>query len=154
MIERFRQHWFISIFILCAAVAAGTWKVAHELLVEPRDYQIAQLKEEIQQLNSSALAPRLMRTEEDLSSIVLEQTGAFQNSSVTTRDGRCSIRILRISGEQVSLSVSVDANPPKEFERRPVGTRVSVDAGNDVYYIDLHRVRGNIVDLSVSRRKK
>lgn len=154
MIEKFKQHWFISLLLLCSGVAAATWKIAHELLVAPREYQIAQLKEELQELKSSSGAVEGVPTTEELALIVLEQTGVFENASVTTRDGRCNIGIARVSGDQVTLSVAIDAQPARTFERQRVGSRVPVDAGDSIYYIDLHRVRGNIVDLSAVRARK
>ena len=68
-------------------------------------------------------------------------------------DGRCSIRIINVIGSQVTLWTTIDAGKPVE-QRAEVGSRVTVDAGDIVYYIDLHRVRGNIVDLSVHWSKK
>ena len=98
MIEKFKQHWFVALLLVCAAVAGATWKVTRELQVEPREYQIRQLKEEIQKLESVASMPKQARTDENLGSVVLDPTGILENSSVTTRDGRCSIHVVRVSG--------------------------------------------------------
>ena len=162
ILDRLKQHWLISIVIVCAAVAGTTWKLAHELLVSPREYSLSQLKEENAKLKeeltklktASPTTPVVEGSPTSGVTLALEQVGVFLNASATTADGRCSIRIDRISGEYVTISVTVDASAPIAFDRRKVGTRVPVDAGDRFYYIDLHRVRGDIVDLSVHVRKK
>jgi len=46
LIDRFKQHWLISLVLICVGVAGSTWEVAHELVVAPREFQLSQLKEE------------------------------------------------------------------------------------------------------------
>jgi len=159
VIEKLKQHWFISVLLVCVAVAGTTWKVAHELLVEPREFQNSQLKEEnlklkeeiqkIKALTSANPAPL-----SDENPLVYLEAGVFEKASVTTNDGRCNIRVVSVSGDSVTLAVTIDSLAPVVFKNEQVGSRVTADAGDKVYYIDLHRIRGNIVDLSVYKRKK
>jgi hypothetical protein len=159
VIEKVKQHWLGSIFIICVAVSGTTWVVARELLVLPREFQITQLKEEVQKLKDEV---QKLRTSppvnpaysEKESSLALAQTGVIESGSVTTYDGRCSIHIVRVSERFVTLSIAVDSRKPALFENQEVGTRVPVDAGDKTYYVDLHRVRGDIVDLAVYQRRK
>ncbi len=152
VLDRFKQHWFVSIFLICVAVAVATWKVAQEALVAPRDFQITQLRHEIEKLKSSAVAPPVRSSEEE-NPVVLEQTGVFENSSVTTYDGRCNVRVDHVRGDLVTVTVAIDGLPPQELKDQRVGSRIQVGAGRG-YYVDLHRVRGDIVDLSVYRTKR
>ena len=162
ILEKLKQHWFISVLLVCIAVAGTAWKVAHELLVSPREYQLSQLKEEnaklkgeLQKLKTAAQAvPASSASTAIENTLPYAEAGVFESASITTNDGRCSIRVDRVSGDRVTLSVAVDALAPVVYENKQVGTRVAVDAGDKLYYVDLHRVRGNIVDLSVHQRKK
>ena len=45
-IENFKQHWFVSIIIICVGVAGITWTTALHLLVGPRDFEIQRLRNE------------------------------------------------------------------------------------------------------------
>ncbi len=150
--EKLKQHWLVSILLLCAAVAGETWQIAQEVLVAPRNFQIAQLQEELQNLKTATPANRAHSEKEN--PLVLEETGVFEGNAITTRDGRCSIRINRVSGDRISLSVAIDALKPVIFESQKPGDRVPVDAGDQTYYVNIHRVRGSIVDLAVYQRRK
>lgn len=151
MIEKLKRHWFISVLLVCVAVAGTTWKVATEILVYPRDFQINLLQEENRQLKEQ-LASKTHGVDE--SPLVLTETGVFEGASITTSDGRCTVRITSADVSKISLSVIVNSNDPIMFKGRLPGDRIAVDGGDFVYYIDLHRVRGNIVDLEVYRQFK
>lgn len=147
MIDKLKQHWLIAVLLVCAFVAGTTWKVAIELLVAPRDYQITQLRDEIQRLKATPPPVHAVSTAE--TPLMLEHTGVFAGSSVTTRDGRCIVRIISASESSISLSVAIDSNKPAEFRDQRPGDRVTIEASGRIYYVDLHRVRGNIVDLEI-----
>lgn len=158
IVERFKQHWLISAVLVCIAVAATTWEAAKELIVAPREYQIDQLKQEnvklredIQKLETAALIPH---SPTDEISLVYAETGVFENASITTNDGICSIHIVSVDQNQVTLAVTIDTASPVAYKNQKAGSRITADAGERVYYIDLHRIRGNIVDLSVHQRRK
>lgn len=79
----------------------------------------------------------------------LEETGVFEGNSVTTKDGHCTVHIISANDSSITLSAAIDANKPIEFFKRHPGDRVTVEADGRVYYIDLHGIRGNIVDLAI-----
>jgi len=145
VVERFKENWFIAILLVCAAVAAATWKIADQLLVRPRDEEIARLKVIATQKTPQAGSPLLPENR-----TLLPVTGVLAEHSVTTTDGSFNVRINRVSGENVSLDVTVEAEKPQRREDGKIGGRVVVAGKNRTYYIDLHGVRGNTVDLSVS----
>ena len=129
----------------------------------PRDFQIAGLKDELQRakvvapITSPTGASPVTPDQRDPSAtaaIVLVETGLFEGKSATTTDGRLSIKVVQIQGEHVSLSLTVDATAPINYLNRVVGSRVTAYAADVVYYVDIHRVRGNIVDVAVSRHRR
>jgi hypothetical protein len=152
VIEEFKKHWIPAIVIICVAVAGTTWAVAIQVLVAPRDYTIDQLRHEIQNLKAAPIPAQPSPGSSDAT--VLQETGVFEGSAVTATDGRCNIRIVKISGDSVSLSVRIDDRDPEMYWNRAPGQRITVDAGSDSYYVDIHRTRGDIVDLAVYRHRK
>ena len=161
MLEKIKQHWLISILLVCTSVAAATWKLAHEVLVQPRDLQISQLKdetsklkEEVRELKSAASISTTANRSTDEASLALAETGVFEKASATTTDGRCTVRIVRISNDRITVAITIDSLEPKVFENQEAGTRVVAQSTEKFYYVDLHRIRGGIVDLSVHQRKR
>ena len=73
VIDRFKQHWFISIFALCVVAAIGAWCLAEKLLVAPRDFEINRLEKELSGLQASS---RNSSTE--------SQKGSYKTSSETS----------------------------------------------------------------------
>jgi hypothetical protein len=60
----------------------------------------------------------------------------------------------RVSDSAVGFSVTVDSQKPIDYDVVAIGARVTVDAGDKVYFVDVHRTHDNIVDLSVQQRRK
>ena len=147
VLERMKRHWLISTLLVCVAVAGATWKAATELLVVPRDFEIARLKEQSQR-NDGHTRPTTI----DSMNQVLPETGVSEGSAVTTKDGRCLIRIAKVEGDTIHLTAALDANKPTDVLKAHVGSRISVTKGSTTYYADIQRVRGSIVDLVVYKR--
>lgn len=49
LIARFKQHWLTALIILCCTVAAATWALAVQVLVNPRDFEIARLERALEE---------------------------------------------------------------------------------------------------------
>src|SRR5438552_1530717 len=139
--DRFSEHWLGG--LIAAAVAAGaiTVTVTNYLYIGPKNDRIEALKDENAKLRqdlheAQAARPPAPTPAEPAarSNIALAETGVFEKASVTTSDGRCSIRIINVIGSQVTLRTTIDAGKPVE-QRAEVGSRVTVDAGDIVYYI-------------------
>ena len=143
LIARFRQHWLISLIALCSVVAAATWGLAVQILVNPRDFEIARLEKALQQAKEASSAS---------SAPVLLEAGIPEGTSATTSDGSCSIFVKKIVDGQVTLVVTLKAEEPRVFEKIEVGRRITVASGKVAYFIDVRRLRGNIADVSVSRQ--
>jgi hypothetical protein len=144
---------------LVVATAGVAWGAVQALYVSPRDFQIAQLKDQNADLLRQIQDLKANGTHGDShdakdSNIALAETGVMKGTSVTTLDGRCTIGVRTVIGDQVSLSTTLDSEKPKDHEYLPIGSRVTLHAGDVVYFIDIHRVRGDIVDLSVYRQKE
>lgn len=152
ILERLKQNWFISVLMVCAAVAGVTWKVAQEVLVSPRDFQIAQLKDEVQRAKTALGSRSSSIPVEEASG--LEKLSVFEGQSATTSDGRVTIRMDHVGETTVSFSAVIDANKPTSVKDQRVGDRAALDAGDRFFYVDVNRTRGNIADLSVSQKRK
>ncbi|ASP97018.1 hypothetical protein CDO24_05975 [Sinorhizobium meliloti] len=150
-----------------ASVAGTSWIVAKEIMVAPRDTTIATLQLDKASLESekSVLEETKANLTEQVNKLsaqveelqirlgrggetVLTETGVFEGASVTTTDGGCNVSIEQAS-YGVNLSVTVDSQDPLQFSNKKPGDRIKVDGDMKTYYIDLYRVRGNIVDLAV-----
>jgi hypothetical protein len=148
LLDRLKQHWFGSLIVICVAVAGATWKVAWELHVTPRDFEISGLKDALERAKAEGAV-----ADTSPSSIVL-QDGVFQGQSVTTVDGRLAVKVTGIAGDTVSVSLQIDSSPPTEFKRLSIGSRIPIESGRWVYFVDIHRIRANIVDIGVSKHSK
>ncbi len=157
-VERFRKHWLVSLVIICAGIVGATWTVAVQILVGPRDFEIARrdaeitgLQKQINELKSKpSVAPTTDRAERDTTA--LSETGVFENNSVTTSDGVCSIQVVKVSGNTVIMSVIIGSDQPQIFRDLRPGERITVQAKEASYFVDIHRIRGDIVDLAVYRK--
>jgi hypothetical protein len=171
-IDQLKKHPVIVPIIIAATAAGATWAVAQQVLVAPRDFEITSLQRRVETLQKqleeekqkprSATAPA---TSDD--AFVLNETGVMVNTSVTTTDGICSITIDSVSGSFISLSaVTVSSarqpiwTPRQSFQGLKPGDRAQVDVMDNAgtvsatYWINLLRIRGDIVDLSVFRQKQ
>lgn len=150
VIIKFKEHWFVSLFCLCAIVAAASWGLAYQLIVVPRDFEISRLKEMLAQTQTSPFVAGKgsKATTENL--ILLSYVGVAKGDSATTPDGACTVRVADLADETVTLDVAVEAEVPRIFKEVKIGSRSVVHSLKRTYYVDLHRARGNIVDLSVS----
>jgi hypothetical protein len=154
-----QRHPLPAAVTLVVATAGVAWGAMQALYVSPRDFQIAQLRDQnadlnrqIQDLKTTAPGRDSSPAKDD--NVALPETGVAKGTSVTTLDGRCTIGVRTVIGDQVSLLTTLDSEKPKGHEYLPVGSRVTLHAGDVVYFIDIHRVRGDIVDLSVYRQKE
>lgn len=151
VLERLKQYWLIPTLLVCIAIAAGAALLAWEFLIAPRDTEIAQLKEELQKLKTTQASTPAKPVP---SALVLPQTAIRAGTSITTPDGRCSIRIAFVVENSVGLSVIVDANKPVDYSSARVGDRIAVEASDRIYYIDIQSARPNFVDIAVYQKPK
>lgn len=150
VVAKFREHWLVSLIGVCAIVAAGTWGLAHQLLVGPRDFEISRLKEALAQAQTNSNAAVKGRAVPSENRILLSYVGVAVGDSITTPDGACTVRLVGLAGATATLEVAVEAEQPRLLKEVELGRRAVVRGAKRMYYIDLHRARGNMVDLSVS----
>lgn len=150
VVAKFKTHWLISLLGVCAIVAMMTWGLALQLLVGPRDFEISRLKESLTQAQGNSKAAGYGSTASSENRILLSYVGVAVGDSVTTSDGACTVRVVGLTGETATLEVTVEAEDPKLIKEAKIGRRAVVRGMKRAYYIDLHRERGNMVDLSVS----
>jgi hypothetical protein len=138
IVDRFKRHWFPSIFVLCSAVAVATWAVEYQVVVSPLNSKIDDLRREVEAKNSQT------ESAATISQIILEPTYLTKKSSVQTHDGSCLIRvddIYQFEGQlAVALSVTVgSATTP--FNNTESGKRLTVSTQNAVYYVDIVEIQ-------------
>ena len=131
--DQFKRHWFVSILLLCCAVAVATWGLAYQLLVSPRDFEIHKLEREVAEKNTQPQTGTIPN-------IVLPRTWVPEGGSVTTKDGSCLIHVDYIGLIDVGLSVTVGAEQPQKFKNVASGTRLSIQTQGTVYYVDIHEI--------------
>ncbi|MCS4280373.1 hypothetical protein [Stenotrophomonas rhizophila] len=143
MIDRFKKLWPVSLFILCSAVAVGTWLLAQNVMVAPRDFEISRLEKALQdaQARPTSQAP---------SPVVIPETGVRAGNSVTSSDGHVIIHIASVLDDSAALSVTLGSET-QSFKKVRVGQRLTVAGLSGTYYVDLLGTRGNMVDLTVSK---
>lgn len=87
-------------------------------------------------------------------SVVLPETGVNQGSSITTSDGNCLINVIAVVESSSDIQVIVDLSKRNLFEKVKIGERLMVNSDRGVYFIDILRTRGNILDLTAALKSK
>ena len=143
--------------LLVIATAGVTFGLTNFLYVAPSDREVehlqrenASLKEALKEAQATAARP----APEPENPVALPETGVAEGTSVTTGDGRLSIHVKMAIGNSVRLLTTLDSAKSVEQMIASIGDRLTIEAADKVYYIDLRRVRGGIVDLSVAQRRK
>ena len=147
-VDRVQKHWLFIVIAGVLVVVSSTWEVADKVSIAPRDRQIAEMQKQIDDLKSR---PTTTTAVGIVDPIVLHETGVFKGSAVTTNDGNCQIRVDDIFLNYVDISVIVGSDKPQVFTLLHTGDRVTVKSKSAGYFVDIHKIRGDIVDLSVSR---
>jgi hypothetical protein len=144
--DRFRSHWFVSIFLVCCAVAVATWELEDRLVVSPLDSRIKILEGDLATKNSrldgSAANPK----------IVLKRTWLNEGDSLTCDDGSCFIHIDHVTPSlDVDVSITVGADKPFHFTDVHSGRRLGAITDAARYYIDIHEIHDKQVGIEVIR---
>ena len=132
MTNRLLNHSAARLLGICVVVGAGAWAVDHYLHA-PRN-----VSEKVN--HPSELA------------VVLMKAGVPIGKKVTTTDGVCTIQVTNITGPMVKLTVTTRIGDTYRFDKAMAGRRLVVPTPTALYYVDLLRIRGNRVDLAVSKR--
>jgi hypothetical protein len=129
-----RKHWTTYLFGICAAVAIA-WAVTQYLHFTPWGQS----------------ADTEGQRQPTASTIVLPEVGIRSGTSVTTPDGVFTVKVDQIVGAKVGLTVSTRTKDVYRFKKAEVGRRLVVIAPDATYYVDVLRIRGNVVYLAMSR---
>lgn len=128
-----RSHWIVWFLGIGAVVAVGAWMADRH----PR-------------FNPSA-GPLEATTVAAPSPLVLAPTAVRSGTSITTPDGAFTIRVDRVTGRTVKLTVSAEAGDVYRFDKAEVGRRLVVPAPDATYYVDIASVHGTVVHLGMTR---
>jgi hypothetical protein len=129
--NRLLRHTATRVLGICAVVGAGALAIDHYLHT-PRNAPANQ-----SQPNEPV--------------VVLMETGVRIGSKVTTTDGVCTIQVKRITGTLARLTVTTRIGDTYHFDKAVAGRRLVVPTPTALYYVDLLRIRGNRVDVAVSK---
>jgi hypothetical protein len=142
--EKVQNNWGILLVIWTVAAVGVTWTVAEKVIVGPKETRIAELQKQLDQEKSKPVIspiPKVAENPQVLHDAVAEHT------SVTTPDGVCQVLVDSIIGESTRLVITVGSQVVTADNVHP-GQRVRAGA----YYVDLHRIRVNVVDLSIYKQ--
>ncbi|GAB3357634.1 hypothetical protein GCM10027430_27140 [Lysobacter tyrosinilyticus] len=118
-------------------VVAGAWGIVQLLALSPPERganTVGQLP-----LPQVSMAP----------SEVAIRAGA----SFTTTDGRFTVHVTQVAKTTVTLTVSAKTGDVYHFNKAEIGRRLVVPAPDATYFLDLHRIRGNTIYLTMSKRQ-
>ena len=132
MANRLLKHSATRLLGVCAVLGAGALAIDHYLHA-PRN------------------APEIPNQLNELA-VVLVETSVPIGNKVTTTDGACTIQVTSINGTLANLTVTTRHGDTHRFDKAVAGRRLVVPTPTALYYVDVFRVRGNRVDLSVSKR--
>jgi len=131
-----RTDWLTRVLGISAAVAIA-WAVAQYLHFTPR----GRATDTGSQFQSTS------------SPVVLPEIGIKSGASVTAADGAFTIQVDQVVGSTANLTVSARTKDVYRFKKAQVGRRLVVPAPDATYYIDVLRIRGNVVYLTMSRQR-
>ena len=153
VLERFKHHWLISIVLVCCAVAAATWGVSYQVLVSPRDFEIQRLERELAEKSAQPQSAETTASQsaDTTARLVLHRTMMSKDSSITTDDGGCLIRVEYVGAYDVDISVTLGTAQSQTFKHVASGSRLNVSTPEAVYYIDVHEIHEKQVELEVTR---
>jgi hypothetical protein len=141
-VSGFRRHGAVAVFVLCTAVGCGGFGLATILLKPQTEHQEPNHRADVQPAGVRSQRPE---------GLLVSNRSVDQGTSVTTPDGRCLVTVGPVDGNKVTPSVVIEGLEAKEFKKISVGTRVKLDTSADRYYVDVNRIRGTIVDISIGR---
>ena len=84
----------------------------------------------------------------------LPETSVSEHMAVSTNDGRVIIEVLKVQQNTVSLSIILDAKEPLAFLDQHPGDKITLNAEEDTYDVDIRATRGLSVTLAVSRHPR
>ena len=153
LIDRIKDHWFISIIIICVIVAGITWGLAVNLLVVPRDFEISKLRDQLSRGGISA--PGAKPLDESIYQIVIPETTLTIGTSMTTSDGGCLIYLENIYLDlgQVEIKVTIDGRELPSYYSHP-GDRFTIEGTLKTYFIDIHSIGEKYAKFAVFRGPK
>lgn len=131
--RRYLTPWALGIFV---AVTVCALAITHYLRLSPQEVP-AETSNEPQSTASPVAVPEI---------------SVRSGASATALGGSYTIRVNQISGSTVNLTVSSERQDVYRFNKAEVGRRLVVPAPDATYYVDLLRVRGNTVYLTMSKR--
>lgn len=115
---------------LCLLLAVGAWAASNHWRTKPER------------------APAAATAEP---SFLLPETAVKAGASVSTPDDAFSIRVERASAGTARLIVTAKTGDVYRFDKAAAGARLVVPAPHGIYHLDVLRIRGNVVHLTMIR---
>ena len=144
--EQVQNNWAVLLLIWTVATVGITWTVAEKVVVGPKESRITELQKQLDYEKSKPVVNSSPKVPED--PLVLHETPVFERSSVTSTDGVCEVLVDSIVGESARFVITVGSGSPVRSGYISPGDRLR--AGN--YFVDLHRIRGNVADVSIYKQ--
>src|SRR5438093_660953 len=113
MIEQIKKHWLIGVISVCAITAISTWKISDALFVQPRDFKIRELEQQLASKTSHSERPLLPASP---TAPYSESLSVREGESVTSSDGGCNIKLQKIVGDHAQILITLEDLYPKHYE--------------------------------------
>ena len=148
--EKTSRRWelssLVSVAVYTAFVVIVTIGLMQRTAVANREAEITVLKHDLEIAKALPKTAPNSNLKETSHGVLSREDSVLAGSSVISPDGRCQVLVSSIIGESVDLTVTINSDSPRGFTSLHPGNRLTVGD----YFIDLHRVRGDIADLSIS----
>lgn len=138
--EKAKRHWLIIAAVYTITIIGITWTVFDNVIRVPFQFELDNAR--------NSQSGYLLK-----SSTEIENANVFEGTAHTSKDGGCLIKINKVENT-IDMSVTIENSEPRLFPKMEVGNRISLESSKGNYFIDIQRIRGNIVDMVIIFIKK
>jgi len=142
MIEKIKEHWLVTLVIICAAVVAATWAVAKQTRIEPLELENTRLQQRIEEIQSDQHVSE--------ASAVLARTSLSAGQTSATTDGACTIGLEQVRADTAYITLVAGTKPLSRF-RMIAGENLQTSVPGAWYYFFVLDVRDGVATVSGHR---
>ena len=160
--EKLHEHWLTVVVLICIGTAGISWRVADELLVKPREFEIERLRRQLGELPPDVeigFAVRAIKKQELADQITVFKATLKPGEAALTVDGNCLVQVTDINGDTVSAELTILQTANKvQIPRWKVGYAIQAFYEFPLlrfdYTFSLVEVRGNKATVVATRLNK
>jgi hypothetical protein len=151
--KKIKEHRLISVIILCGAVFGATWMLYVNLMVEPRNLDIAKSNENTKLVRETekprAQPSSIAKTENKTDD---EKKSLMEGTSFTSKFGF----MVYISGadndlKHANIYITLENQKDRNLRNISIGEKIKIIVENNIYSIEINSIRGRWVDLIIRK---